>query len=39
MINIGNALIQTKGPQMVLTPSYHVFAMYKPFKGAKTAIL
>jgi alpha-L-arabinofuranosidase len=35
MINIGNALIQTKGPQMVLTPSYHVFTLYKPFKGAK----
>ena len=35
MINIGNALVQTKGPQMVTTPSYHLFSLYKPFKGAK----
>ena len=35
LINIGDALIQTHGDQMVLTPVYHIFNMYKPFKGAK----
>jgi alpha-N-arabinofuranosidase len=34
-INIGDALIQTHGDQMILTPVYDVFDMYKPFKGAK----
>jgi alpha-N-arabinofuranosidase len=28
-------LIQTNKEQMVLTPVYHVFDMYQPFKGAK----
>lgn len=35
LINIGGALIQTNAEQMILTPIYHVFNMYKPFKGAK----
>jgi alpha-N-arabinofuranosidase len=35
LINIGGSLIQTNGDQMILTPVYHVFNMYKPFKGAK----
>jgi alpha-L-arabinofuranosidase len=34
VLNIGNALIQTKGEQMITTPVYDVFEMYKPFKGA-----
>jgi alpha-N-arabinofuranosidase len=34
VLNIGDALIQTKGEQMITTPVYDVFEMYKPFKGA-----
>jgi alpha-L-arabinofuranosidase len=35
LINIGGALIQTNKEQMILTPVYHIFDMYRPFKGAK----
>lgn len=34
MINALHALILTKGRQMILTPTYHVFEMYKSFQGA-----
>jgi alpha-N-arabinofuranosidase len=28
------AMIQTDGPRMMRTPTYHVYMMYKPFRGA-----
>jgi alpha-N-arabinofuranosidase len=31
MVNVLQAMILTDGPRMVLTPTYHVFAMYKPY--------
>jgi len=31
MVNVLQAMILTDGAKMVLTPTYHVFAMYKPF--------
>ena len=34
MINVLQAMIMTDGPQMVLTPTYHVFDMYQVFMGA-----
>lgn len=34
MVNVLQAMILTDGPNMVLTPTYHVFEMYKPFMGA-----
>lgn len=34
MINVLQAMILTDGPRMLRTPTYHVFAMYKPFRGA-----
>jgi alpha-L-arabinofuranosidase len=34
MVNVLQAMIQTDGPKMVLTPTYHVFAMYRPFQDA-----
>ncbi|HUD90427.1 MAG TPA: alpha-N-arabinofuranosidase [Sphingobium sp.] len=34
MINVLQAMILTKDDQMVLTPTYHVFDMYKPFQDA-----
>jgi len=34
MVNVLQAMILTDGARMVLTPTYHVFAMYKPFMGA-----
>jgi alpha-N-arabinofuranosidase len=34
LINTLHALILTDGPRMVVTPVYHVFMMYKPFKNA-----
>lgn len=34
LLNIGDALIETRKDQMFLTPVYHIFEMYKPFKGA-----
>jgi alpha-L-arabinofuranosidase len=34
MVNVLQAMILTDGPKMVLTPTYHVFALYKPFQDA-----
>lgn len=34
MVNVLQASILTKGDKMILTPTYHVLHMYKPFKGA-----
>jgi alpha-N-arabinofuranosidase len=34
MANVLQAMILTDGPKMVLTPTYHVFEMYKPFQDA-----
>jgi alpha-N-arabinofuranosidase len=34
MVNVLQAMILTDGPKMVLTPTYHVFAMYRPFQDA-----
>jgi alpha-N-arabinofuranosidase len=34
MINVLQAMILTDGPKMVLTPTYHVFAMYLPYQDA-----
>jgi alpha-N-arabinofuranosidase len=34
MINVLQAMILTDGPRMLRTPTYHVFEMYKPFRGA-----
>ena len=34
MVNVLQAMILTDGPKMVLTPTYHAFAMYRPFQGA-----
>ncbi|HWI86986.1 MAG TPA: alpha-L-arabinofuranosidase C-terminal domain-containing protein, partial [Sphingomonas sp.] len=34
MVNVLQAMILTEGPRMVLTPTYHVFEMYKPFQDA-----
>jgi len=34
MVNVLQAMILTKDEKMVLTPTYHVFAMYKPFQDA-----
>ncbi len=31
MVNVLQAMILTDGAKMVLTPTYHVFAMYKPY--------
>ena len=33
MVNVLQALVLTDGPRMLLTPTYHVFDMYRPFKG------
>ena len=33
-VNVLQAMILTDGPRMALTPTYHVFHMYKPFQGA-----
>ena len=37
MVNVLQSMIRTDGPQMVLTPTYYAFLMYRPFQGA-TAI-
>ncbi|WP_396592631.1 alpha-N-arabinofuranosidase [Brevundimonas sp. R86498] len=37
MANVLQAMILTDGPQMVLTPTYHVYEMYVPFQGASLA--
>jgi alpha-N-arabinofuranosidase len=34
MVNVLQAMILTDGPKMVLTPTYHVFSMFKPFQDA-----
>jgi alpha-N-arabinofuranosidase len=34
MVNVLQAMILTSEDKMVLTPTYHVFDMYKPFKDA-----
>lgn len=34
MVNVLQAMILTDGPKMALTPTYHVFMMYKPFMDA-----
>ncbi len=34
MVDVLQAMILTKGPAMVLTPTYHVFAMFRPFQDA-----
>ena len=34
MVNVLQAMVFTDGPRMMLTPTYHVFMMYKPFRGA-----
>jgi alpha-N-arabinofuranosidase len=34
MVNVLQAMILTDGPKMVLTPTYHVFKMYKPWQDA-----
>ncbi len=31
MVNVLQAMILTDGPRMVLTPTYHVFEMYRPY--------
>lgn len=33
MVNVLQAMVLTDGPRMVLTPTYHAFAMYVPFQG------
>lgn len=33
-VNVLQAVILTKGDQMIRTPTYHAFEMYKPFKDA-----
>jgi alpha-N-arabinofuranosidase len=35
MVNVLQAMILTEGADMVLTPTYHAFEMYKPFQGAE----
>jgi alpha-N-arabinofuranosidase len=34
MVNVLQAMILTDGPKMVLTPTYHVFALYRPWQDA-----
>lgn len=34
MINVLQAMILTDGSRMLLTPTYHVFAMYRPYQDA-----
>jgi alpha-N-arabinofuranosidase len=34
MVDVLQAMILTKGPQMILTPTYHVFHMFRPFQEA-----
>lgn len=33
-VNVLQSMILTKGSQMVLTPTYYVFKMFKPYQGA-----
>jgi alpha-N-arabinofuranosidase len=34
MVNVLQALVLTDGDRMLLTPTYHVFDLYRPFQGA-----
>ena len=34
MVNVLQALALTDGPRLVLTPTYHAFDLYRPFRGA-----
>ncbi|MFZ2989867.1 alpha-N-arabinofuranosidase [Ideonella sp.] len=34
MTNVLQAMLHTEGERMVLTPTYHAFALYRPFQGA-----
>ncbi len=34
-VNVLQAMVLTEGPQMLCTPTYHVFAMYKGHQGAR----
>lgn len=34
MINVAQSMILTDGADMILTPTYHAFEMYRPFQGA-----
>jgi alpha-N-arabinofuranosidase len=34
MVNVLQAMILTDGPKMVLTPTYHVFSLFRPFQDA-----
>ena len=34
MVNVLQAMIQTDGSKMVLTPTYHIYKMYVPFQNA-----
>jgi alpha-N-arabinofuranosidase len=34
MVNVLQAMILTQGPRMLLTPTYHVFHMFRPFQDA-----
>jgi alpha-N-arabinofuranosidase len=34
MVNVLQALALTDGPRMLLTPTFHAFDLYQPFKGA-----
>src|SRR5665213_2197080 len=34
MVNVLQAMILTKGPQMLLTPTYYTFRMFRPFQDA-----
>lgn len=33
-VNVLQAMVQTDGPKMALTPTYYAFLMYRPFQGA-----
>jgi alpha-L-arabinofuranosidase len=35
MVNVLQAMILVDGPNIVLTPTYHIFEMFKPFQGAE----
>jgi alpha-L-arabinofuranosidase len=34
MVNVLQAMILTRGPKMIVTPTYHIFRMYTPFQDA-----
>jgi alpha-N-arabinofuranosidase len=34
MVNVLQAMILTDGPKMILTPTYHVFSLFRPFQDA-----